>query len=100
MELRRVAKPGAQVVVAMPCDPGLLNRLVKRVVTYRSMRAAGVVNPRLAYAREHINGIGNLLELAKHVYDGDSWRIHWFPTSLKSWNLNLVCILDVQVGET
>jgi ubiquinone/menaquinone biosynthesis C-methylase UbiE len=93
-ELRRVTKPGGVVVVGMPCDPGIFNRLVKILVTYRSMKHAGVSNPRLSYAREHVNPVGNLLELAKHVFQEDDLRFSYYPFWVPSWNVNLVVTLQ------
>lgn len=94
-ELRRVTRIGGQVIVAMPTDPGILNRAVKRLVTYRSMRRAGVSNPRLNYAREHINSIGNLLTIANHVFRNDKVQIKNFPLPLPTWNFNLIVTIVV-----
>lgn len=94
-ELRRVTRPGGCIVVGMPCDPGMANRLVKSLVTYRAMTAAGVDNPRLSYAREHSNGIGNLIVLAKHVFREDDAVFRYFPFGIPSWNANLAVTLRV-----
>lgn len=96
-ELKRVTKPGGYVIVGMPCDPGLLNRLIKQILTYRSMRLAGIQNPQLIYAREHKNGVGNLVTLAKHVFQEDDLNVHYMPFRIRSWNLNLAVILEVKV---
>lgn len=94
-ELRRVTRPGGTIVVGMPCDPGMANRLVKVLTTYRVLRRAGVDNPRLLYAREHVHSIGNLITLARHVFAEDRVALHYFPLLLPSWNFNLVVTLHV-----
>lgn len=94
-ELRRVTKTGGKIVVAMPCDPGLLNRFVKTLVTYPSMRKSGIEDPRLIYAREHKNGVGNLIAFANNCYKNDFIKINYFPFKVKSWNLNLLAIIEV-----
>ena len=99
MEIKRVIKENGQVVIGLPTDPGILNRLVKRIITYPKMNRMGIANPRLEYAREHINGIGNLLELIKFQFSNDSLKLKYFPFSLKSWNLNLVVVVDFRAGE-
>lgn len=99
LELRRLTRIGGKIVVGMPCDPGAANRLVKSAVTYRSLRAVGVHNPRLSYARGHRNGISILVEIAKHVFRHDRLRFHWFPLGIPSWNLDLVCLVDVTVQD-
>lgn len=95
-ELWRVTKPGGKIVVAMPCDPGMINRLVKTVITYPGMRKAGITDPKLVYAREHKNGIGNLLAFAKDCFSQDQLKIKYFPFRLPSWNLNLLAIIHVR----
>lgn len=94
-ELRRVTKVGGKIVVGMPCDPGMLNRLIKYIVTYPAMRKSGIKNPRLIYAREHRNGVGNLIAFAKNSFENDTLRIKFFPFGLKAWNLNLLAVIEV-----
>jgi len=98
-EIRRVVKNSGQVVIGLPTDPGIMNRLIKRIITYPRMRRLGTSNPKLEYAREHINGIGNLLELIKFQFAQDSLRLQYFPFAIKTWNLNLAVIVDVNMGK-
>jgi len=97
-EIRRVARPGGQVVVAMPCDPGALNRLVKTLVTYPAMRRSGINDPKLNYARGHVNPIGGLLALSSHVFRNDQVCLGYTPFKIPSWNANLVVTLNVTIG--
>lgn len=94
-ELLRVTKPGGRIVIGMPCDPGVINRLVKVLVTYRALRKAGVDNPRLTYAREHVNAVGNLVVLARHVFRTHRFKVHYFPLLIPSWNANLALVMTV-----
>ena len=96
-ELRRVTRGGGQIAIGMPCDPGMINRLIKGLVTYRVMRRNGVENPKLSYARDHRNAIGNLIELTRHVFYEDKLRISYRPFRLRSWNLNLFCVIKVDI---
>lgn len=99
-EARRILRPGGTFVLAMPTDPGILNRLIKTVVTYRQMKRAGDSHPRLTYAREHRNHIGSLLELLKFNFVGDSYDLQFWPFGfLKSWNLNLIVSFTAQKAE-
>ncbi|MCW2832605.1 MAG: putative ubiquinone/menaquinone biosynthesis methyltransferase [Nocardioides sp.] len=97
VETRRVVRPGGQIVIGLPCDPGMLNRAVKLVVTYPRLRRAGVGDPRLKYAREHVNPVGSLLALASHVFRGDRVRVRYHPFRVPSWNANLLATIDVKV---
>lgn len=94
-EVRRVTRPGGQIVLGLPCDPGMLNRLVKVAVTYPQMRRSGVADPRLKYAREHVNPVGSLLAMANHVFRDDTLEAHYYPARLPSWNANLLVTLDI-----
>jgi SAM-dependent methyltransferase len=94
-EIRRVLKPGGEFGVEMPTDPGLLNQLVKNVVTYPSMRRLGVTNPKLTYAREHPNQVGGLLVLLREAFKDDDYRIRYHPFRLPTWNGNLFVTFHV-----
>lgn len=94
-EVRRVTRTGGSIVIGLPTDPGLANRSIKQLVTYRSMRRAGVLDPRLSYAREHRNGVSNLLTLIRHTFREDEVHEHYFPFRVPSWNLNLAVTVEV-----
>jgi len=96
-ELRRVTKKGGRIVVGMPCDPGFANQLVKKLLTYRVMKRAGVQDPKLDYARQHRNPIHNLLAFASHVFRHDNSQLRWFPFRFPSWNFNVIATLVVDV---
>lgn len=88
-EVRRVLRPGAEFGVVFPTDPGMVNRAIKRVVTYPSMRRLGVSNPRLLYAREHPNQVASIIELLREVFRHDVYRLRYHPLPLPTWNINL-----------
>jgi SAM-dependent methyltransferase len=96
-ELRRVVRHGGQVVIGMPTDPGMLNRLVKLLITYPKMRKFGSEDPRLEYAREHPNGIGNLLALLNHHFLSDKSRRTYYPFIIPSWNCNLFVLFNTTI---
>lgn len=96
-EIRRVVRGGGQVVIGLPADPGILNRLVKILITYPKMRRHGISNPRLEYAREHINGVGNLIEMAKFCFKQDKVKFCYYPFFVRSWNANVAVVLNCRV---
>jgi ubiquinone/menaquinone biosynthesis C-methylase UbiE len=96
-EMKRVVKNGGQIVIGLPTDPGVMNRFIKTLITYPRMKKVGIVNPRLEYAREHVNGIGNLLELIKFHFAESSVIYRYFPSYLPSWNFNLAVIVDCKI---
>lgn len=97
-EIRRVVKKGGQVVIGLPADPGILNRAVKQLVTYPKMRRIGIREPKLEYAREHINGIGNLIELIKYQFAQDYLNLSYYPFRVRSWNLNLAIVVECKLN--
>lgn len=99
LEMRRVVRDRGTITIGMPTDPGILNRLVKWVVTYPQMRRTGVRDPRLIYAREHRNSITSILALVAHVFSDDEVGMHFRPFRLPSWNANLFLIVSIRVGD-
>jgi ubiquinone/menaquinone biosynthesis C-methylase UbiE len=96
-ELLRVTKSeGGTIIMALPTDPGLLNQLVKRLVTYPKMRRHGISEPEYVYALEHLHPVHNLIAIARKVF-GEKCRLNYFPGIFSGWNLNLVLLLRVDI---
>lgn len=94
-EVRRVLKPGGELAIEMPCDPGLLNTLLKKIITYPRMKKNGVNNPELIYALEHPNKVKSLKVLIQEVYKKDFVRVKYFPFKINSTNFNLFLIFHI-----
>jgi ubiquinone/menaquinone biosynthesis C-methylase UbiE len=96
LETRRVAQRNAEIVFAMPTDPGLLNRFVKNLFSYRRIRKYSDIKPQLIYSLEHKNHVPGILELIKFVFSEDNVRIKYRPFPfLRSWNLNLFVVVKI-----
>ena len=89
LEALRVTKKGGFIVFLMPTDPGFANQLVKRIVTYPSMRKLGINHPEYLYSQEHRNPIHNIIAISKHVFAHSFQKFAYRPFFLPSWNLNL-----------
>jgi ubiquinone/menaquinone biosynthesis C-methylase UbiE len=98
-EVRRVVKAGGEICIGLPTDPGILNRIVKGLVTYPKAQKIGLEFPQLVYALEHRNAIGGLLNMAKVIYRNDKTSVHFRPFGIPSWNLNLAAIVHVKKNE-
>jgi ubiquinone/menaquinone biosynthesis C-methylase UbiE len=92
-EARRVTKIGGQIGFILPTDPGIMNRLVKKFVTYPRLQKLSKNNPKLIYALDHKNHVGSILEQAKYVFENDKLEIIYKPFRIKSWNLNLLVVV-------
>lgn len=97
METRRVSRSNAEILFAMPTDPGLLNRFVKKVYSFPRIRKHSRYEPELIYALEHRNHINGILELIRFVFEKDEIKIKYRPFPfLKSWNLNLFALVIIK----
>lgn len=96
MEIRRVTKVSGEISIALPTDPGTLNGLVKKLITYPKARRIGIKNPEFIYALEHRNQAKGLLALIKEVFSEDELKIKYWPSRLRSINMNLALIVHVK----
>jgi phosphatidylethanolamine/phosphatidyl-N-methylethanolamine N-methyltransferase len=99
LEMRRVVRAGGTITIGMPTDPGILNRAVKRIVTFPQMRRIGIRDPRLVYAREHRNSITSIIALIAHVFSDDEVVLHYRPFWFPTWNGNLFVIVSVRLSD-
>ena len=97
LEVKRILKPGGSFIVGLPTDPGLLNRALKRLITYSKLEKLGERNPRLVYALEHQNSISNLLAVINYVFQNDLKTYRYLPFFVPSWNFNLGVFIRIEV---
>jgi ubiquinone/menaquinone biosynthesis C-methylase UbiE len=95
LEARRVTVQGGEIAFVIPTDPGILNQLVKRIVSYPKLRKLTEIRPELFYALDHRNHVGSILEVIKFVYSGDQLELHYRPFRISSWNLNLLVVAKI-----
>ena len=90
-EINRVLKIGGEFAIAMPTDPGMLNRLIKKMITKPAMRRSGIENPDLIYALDHRNHIKSLLTLLSYRFEKDV-IFFYSPFKVRSWNFNVMVL--------
>jgi ubiquinone/menaquinone biosynthesis C-methylase UbiE len=95
LEARRVTVRGGEIAFIIPTDPGVLNQLVKRIVSYPKLRKLSKTRPELFYALDHKNHVGGILELINFVYSEDRLELHYRPFRIRSWNLNLLVVAKI-----
>jgi ubiquinone/menaquinone biosynthesis C-methylase UbiE len=95
MEARRVTIIGGQIVYVLPTDPGILNQLIKRLVSYPALRRFTEYDPAFLYSLEHKNHVGGLIRLIKFIYEEDDIKITYYPFRWPSWNLNLAVGVNI-----
>ena len=95
LEARRVTVQGGEIAFIIPTDPGVLNQIVKRLVSYPKLRKLTEIRPGLFYALDHKNHVGSILEVIKFVYSEDQLELHYRPFRIRSWNLNLLVVAKI-----
>jgi phosphatidylethanolamine/phosphatidyl-N-methylethanolamine N-methyltransferase len=95
IEARRVTQFEGEIVFILPTDPGILNQLVKRFISYRRMSKFSSHKPSLILALDHKNHISGLLEIVKFVFKNDDVRITFLPFRFNSWNFNLIARVSI-----
>lgn len=85
-EWHRVVRPGGVLSILLPCDPGLLWRTGRALGPRSAAQRAGI-DYDYWMAREHVNGIGNLVTLLRYYFDQP--KEMWFPALVPSVDLNL-----------
>jgi phosphatidylethanolamine/phosphatidyl-N-methylethanolamine N-methyltransferase len=92
---RSAVRPGGVITIFLPCDPGLLWRLGRRVGPRRKAVKHGIDYDFLM-ALSHRNHVGSLVAVIDRVFANDTVRRSGFPIPfLDSWNLNLAFVYQI-----
>jgi phosphatidylethanolamine/phosphatidyl-N-methylethanolamine N-methyltransferase len=94
-EILRVLKIDGVATIFLPCDPGLLVRLLRNLTTAKNAKKSGFKGYNLMISREHRNHFMSLLHMAKYVFREKKLRVRYFPFRIPSWNLNGYVIVQV-----
>jgi ubiquinone/menaquinone biosynthesis C-methylase UbiE len=96
LEIRRVTEIGGEIAFVLPTDPGVLNQIVKRMISFRRIRKLTDIRPQLFYALEHKNHVFGIMEIIKFVYRSDELDFKYRPFPFfRSWNLNLLVVAKI-----
>lgn len=90
---RRVVKVGGSLDVLVPCDPGLLVRTYRTLVSRRRAASLGFEHFDLVNAVDHKSPVNSLLTIARYVFSEDALSLDWYPFRIPSWNLNSHVVL-------
>ncbi len=97
-EVRRVVKRGGLVSIHLSCDPGALNRFLRRLLIIPKARKLGFYEYEIFIAREHRNHFQSLERMIKYVFKDQNIRQRYYPFRIKSWNLNTFCIFQIEIS--
>lgn len=99
-EWRRVVKDSGEIVVYVPCDPGMLLRIARNIAVLPKHLLYKSRNYRIICAREHISSLHVLKYIIKYTFQRDKIKVIRWPFMIPSWNSNLAYIFHVQVNKT
>lgn len=99
-QIRRVVKDGGLVSITLPTDPGLLYRIGKKIGPYRSLKKLNPqYQPEYFHYQQHRNHYPGLLSLISNVFKNDRITERHFPFPIRSWNLNLFTIFQIEIDK-
>lgn len=87
-EAHRVTKPNGLISIYLPCDPGMLYRILRKVFTRGKARKLKI-DYDYVNAMEHFGSFASINTLIKRVFCDDKVKIIRFPFGIPSWNLNI-----------
>ena len=96
VEWRRAVRVGGVLDILVPCDPGLLVRAYRTLVSRRRALSLGFNEFDLVNALDHKSPVSSLLVIARHVFTHDTLDVNWYPFRVPSWNLNSHLVLRVR----
>ena len=96
-EMRRTTKKGGRVSIYLSCDPGVFNRLMRRLVIIPKAKKNGFLFYELLIAREHRNHFLGIDVLLQSDFIDSKITRRFYPFKLHSWNFNLFVIYQITV---
>ena len=99
-EWRRVTCTDGLVNLLVPCDPGMLVRATRSILTVPAVKRSGFEGYKLFNARDHRNHVGSIDQLVRYVFRDDDIRTYRYPLRFPSWNLNAFFAYSIRVKRT
>jgi len=93
-EWRRVVKPGGNLSIYVPAEPGMLLRLLRHVAVVPKARKIGNDHLAIVY-RHHRNHYPSMKTIITSVFAEDNVIRKRFPTRLLGWNFSLFEIYHI-----
>jgi phosphatidylethanolamine/phosphatidyl-N-methylethanolamine N-methyltransferase len=97
-EIRRVTKSDGYLTIYLPCEPGVLLRIVRTLTTIRKNKKYGVQDPYFSHFQEHRNYYLALNHFIEQQFETHSIKSTYYPFPFLSWNLNLFKIYQIQIN--
>jgi ubiquinone/menaquinone biosynthesis C-methylase UbiE len=96
-EMRRVVKDGGYISIYLPCEPGMMLRVIRRLSTRAKAKRMGIENIEFLHFIEHKNYFIALNYFVRRTFKSDRVKRRNYPFNLLSWNGNLYSLYTVNV---
>lgn len=100
-EWQRVCKSSGEIRFVVPCDPGIILRIFRRLISVPTAKKMKVDKKtyQLVNAIEHISSFNRTKTLVENaVSSSNTLKVTYFPFPfLRSWNLNAFAIFSIYV---
>jgi SAM-dependent methyltransferase len=93
--IRKLLKSGGLFTLFLPSDPGVLNRLVRKLLVTPNALKFGFREYPLVNAFEHRNHYWALKTLIKKTFEADEISVKYFPLNIKAGNLSLFSVWNI-----
>jgi phosphatidylethanolamine/phosphatidyl-N-methylethanolamine N-methyltransferase len=92
-EWRRVVKPGGAISIYIPCEPGILLRILQSITTRRKQKKLGI-DARYLHYGEHRYNFPFVIAIISNVFRRN-FRIRKFPFLFGSFDFNLWSVVTI-----
>jgi phosphatidylethanolamine/phosphatidyl-N-methylethanolamine N-methyltransferase len=94
-EARRVCRSGGLISIYLPCDPGLMYGVFRRLLLRKRVNELDL-DYDLVSAREHRNHFPSLRILLEYVFRNDKISSRWFPLAALGFHFNFFVVFNVR----
>ena len=94
--IKRFLKPGGTFSLFLPSDPGILNRVNRKLFVTPSARKAGFNEYEIVNAREHKNHYWGLKKELEHQFKEYKISRRYYPFGIPAGNLSLFSIWQIE----
>lgn len=88
-------KPGGTFSLFLPSDPGILNRVNRRLVVNRRAKRLGINEYPLVWAREHRNHVWSIKTQLLSAFEGFDFKVRYWPFRIPAADLSLYSIWHI-----
>jgi SAM-dependent methyltransferase len=99
-EVHRVAAPGCDLTIYVPCEPGIALRAARAIVTIPRNKKLGVHDPYYGHFREHVHYFSALNHYIHREFAADIINERSYPFRHLGWNANLYRIYHIKIAKS